>query len=157
MEGMTETRPTYRLRSARPDDFDAIIAVIDEWWGRAASRDLTRLFLDHFSNTSLIAETQGEELAGFVLGFPSPAQPTLAYIHFTGVHPAHRRSGLARTLYARFCEDMRSRGCTEAKAITSPVNERSIAFHRALGFSVSAPIRDYDGPGLDRVVFRRPL
>src|ERR1700730_7406626 len=75
------------VRAARPEDFDAIIAVIDDWWGRPASRALTRLFLDHFFGTSLIAE-QGGELAGFLVGFLSPSKPAEAYIHFAGVAPA---------------------------------------------------------------------
>jgi hypothetical protein len=41
--------------------------------------------------------------------------------------------------------------------VTSPVNVGSIAFHRSLGFSVSDPVADYDGPGADRVVFSRSL
>ena len=61
------------VRPARPEDFDTIIAVIDDWWGRPASRDLTRLFLDHFFGTSLIAE-HGGELAGFLIGFLSPSK-----------------------------------------------------------------------------------
>jgi hypothetical protein len=47
------------VRGARPADFDTIIAVVDDWWGRPAARDLTRLFLDHFFGTSLIAEHGG--------------------------------------------------------------------------------------------------
>jgi len=42
-------------------------------------------------------------------------------------------------------------------AITSPANTASIAFHRAMGFEVRGPVPDYDGPGLDRIVFERGL
>lgn len=148
--------PGLAVRAARPGDFDTIIAVIDNWWGRPASRDLTRLFLDHFCDTSLIAEHHGE-LAGFVIGFLSPSQPEAAYIHFTGVGPAWRRAGLARRLYEQFFERARQDGRTVVKAITSAGNDRSIAFHRAMGFTDSEPLKDYDGPSLDRVVFVRSL
>lgn len=37
------------------------------------------------------------------------------------------------------------------RAITSPDNERSIAFYRSLGFAVTGPHQDYDGPGVHRV------
>ncbi len=159
---MTETQPSYpvrpvHVRPARPDDFDQIIEVIDDWWGRPASRDLTRLFLDHFHSTSLIASTPELRLAGFVVGFLSPAQPDCAYIHFTGVHPDMRRTGLARDLYERFFDLARKAGRAQVKAITSPMNERSIAFHQAIGFTASDPILNYDGPSLDRVVFRKTL
>ena len=42
-------------------------------------------------------------------------------------------------------------------AVTAPVNTGSIAFHRAMGFSVTGPIADYDGPGRDLVPFERAL
>lgn len=38
-------------------------------------------------------------------------------------------------------------------AITAPVNLRSAEFHRALGFTVSGPVRDYNGPGHEMLVF----
>jgi predicted GNAT superfamily acetyltransferase len=144
------------VRPARPEDFDTIITVIDDWWGRPVSRGLTRLFLDHFFGTSLIAE-HGGELAGFLIGFLSPAKPLLAYIHFAGVAPAWRGAGLARSLYEQFFDRARQDGRTVVKAITSPQNGPSIAFHRAMGFTASDPIKDYDGPSLDRVVFVRSL
>jgi len=144
------------VRPARPEDFDTIIAVIDDWWGRPASRDLTRLFLDHFSGTSLIAE-RGGELAGFLIGFLSPSKPLVAYIHFAGVAPAWRGAGLARSLYEQFFDLARQDGRTVIKAITSPQNGPSIAFHQAMGFTASDSIADYDGPTLDRVVFARSV
>ena len=54
--------------------YDGIIAVVDEWWARPVHRALPRLFLDHFHDTSFIAERSGGELAGFLVGFGSPAQ-----------------------------------------------------------------------------------
>lgn len=154
---MRHATASYQIRQARPEDFDSIVTVVDDWWGRAVSRDLRRLFLDHFHNTSLIASTNDLALAGFVIAFISPAQPGTGYIHFTGVHPEMRRAGLARHLYERFFDTARASGCTRVQAITSRVNERSIAFHKAVGFTVSEPIADYDGPGLDRVVFVKQL
>ena len=82
------------VRAARPEDFDTIMAVIDDWWGRPASRDLTRLFLNHFFGTSLIAffgtsliAEHGGELAAFLIGFLSPSKPGQAYIHFATPAP----------------------------------------------------------------------
>jgi len=147
----------HTIRAARPADFDSIIAVVDDWWGRAVSSSLQRLFLDHFHETSLVAETPTLRPAGFLIGFLSPSDLDCAYIHFAGVHPDLRRTGLAGELYDRFLTVATEAGRTTAKAITSPVNGASIAFHRALGFTESEPITDYDGPGLDRVVFHKRL
>ena len=126
------------IRAARPDDYEPIVAVADQWWGRPVTHVLPRLFLDHFHRTSLTAE-QGSELAGFLIGFLSPSLPDEAYIHFLGVSPGHRRRGLARTLYGHFFDVARADGRRIVRAVTSPVNTTSIAFHRKLGFAVTRP------------------
>jgi ribosomal protein S18 acetylase RimI-like enzyme len=115
-----------------------------------------RLFLDHFHRTSLVAE-DGAGLAGFLIGFLSPSAPDTAYIHFVGVAPRHRGTGLGRRMYERFFAIAADGGRTYVKAITSPVNTGSIAFHTAMGFTVDGPVADYDGPGTDRMVFRLRL
>ncbi|HEX6443793.1 MAG TPA: GNAT family N-acetyltransferase [Streptosporangiales bacterium] len=128
----------FTVRRARPEDHDRIHPVLDDWWGRPIASVLQPLFFDHFFSTSYVAECDGE-LAGFLVGFLSPSRPEVAYIHFVGVHPAHRKSGLARDLYGRFFDLARRDGRSEVWAVTSPVNERSIAFHRAMGFTVTGP------------------
>jgi GNAT superfamily N-acetyltransferase len=144
------------LRTATPADYDRIAAVLDDWWGRPVGHLLPRLFLDHFHATSTIAEA-GDHLAGFLIGFLSPSLPDAAYIHFVGIHPGHRRGGLARVLYERFFALAAADGRTVVRAVTSPVNARSIAFHTALGFTASDPLPGYDGAGDVKVRFERPL
>ena len=50
-------------RPARPDDYDAIAAVVDTWWGRPILEALPRLFLDHFHDTSLVIDGPGGPVA----------------------------------------------------------------------------------------------
>jgi predicted GNAT superfamily acetyltransferase len=145
-----------RLRAATAADYDQIIAVVDDWWGRPIRHALARVFLDHFFATSTIAESDGE-LAGFLIGFLSPSQPDAAYIHFVGVHPSLRGNGLARILYQRFFALAEANGRPVVTAITAPQNAGSIAFHTALGFTVTPPIPDYDGEGSAKVLFQRRL
>ena len=145
------------LRTARPADYDAIIAVVDDWWGRPVHRALPRLFLDHFHDTSFIAERFSGELAGFLVGFRSPAQRDCAYIQFVGVAPEDRKSGLATLLYQAFFEMAAKDGRRVVRAVTAPVNSASIAFHAAMGFTVSGPIDGYDGPSSAKVIFERRL
>jgi ribosomal protein S18 acetylase RimI-like enzyme len=85
-----------------------------------------------------------------------------AYIHFVGVHPGARGSGLGRRLYQEFFGVVRAHGRTVVRAVTAPVNTGSIAFHRRMGFEVEpgpagrgdAPVAaGCDGPGQDRVRF----
>lgn len=156
--------PGQRLptRMARAADYDAIAPVLNQWWGRNILPALPRLFLDHFHRTSLIIDGPagpggpGSPLA-FLVGILSPSKPADAYIHFVGVSPALRGQGVARQLYEEFFGLARDDGRTVVSAITAPVNTASIAFHRSMGFEVSGPVPDYEGPGRDYMVFTRPL
>jgi ribosomal protein S18 acetylase RimI-like enzyme len=96
-------------------------------------------------------------LAAFLIAFVSPSEPRLAYVHFVGVRPDHRRSGLARRLSENFARFASEHGCAELRAITAPSNTGSIRFHERLGFAVSEPVDDYNGPGRAMVTFQRQL
>lgn len=89
------------IRPVVPGDFDAIVAVMDEWWERPIHTILPRLFLDHFCNASLLAEDL-DGLAGFLIGFASPARDEESYVHAVAVSPRHRGRGLGQELYRRF-------------------------------------------------------
>lgn len=43
----------------------------------------------------------------FLIGFVSQTYPNEAYIHFIGVHPNYRKSGIAKRLYKTFFETVR--------------------------------------------------
>ena len=149
---MTEFRP----RAAQPADYDAIAAAIDEWWGRPVLAALPRLFLDLFYQTSLVVDGPAGPV-GFLVGILSPADRRRAFIHFVGVAPAQRRQRLAGLLYTEFFALARAEGRTSVSAVTAPGNATSIRFHQAMGFTVSDPVPDYNGPGRELVVFRRDL
>jgi len=141
-------------RTAQPTDFDAIIGVVDEWWGRPVSHAIPRLFLDHFCDTSFVLY-ESERLVGFLIGFLSPAQSHVAYIHFVGTSPELRRSGYAAQLYNHFFALAKAQGRTEVHAITAPINTGSISFHKRMGFTVSEPIDGYNQAGKAHVVFKK--
>jgi GNAT superfamily N-acetyltransferase len=88
------------------------------------------------------------------------------YIHFVGVDPALRKQGLAQYLYEWFFGYCRAHGRSTVRAITSPGNAGSHAFHTAMGFTTEPgrlsfegrPVQpDYDGPGMHRVSFVRSI
>ena len=118
----------------------ASVAAIPDWWQTPNSATLPlllpRLFFQHFGDTSTIVEDRDGRLAAFLVGFRSQSQPEVAYVHFVGVRPDLRGAGLARTLCARFFAQMQALGCRRVDAITGPVNLRSQAFHRAMGFAL---------------------
>jgi ribosomal protein S18 acetylase RimI-like enzyme len=144
------------VRPARPEDYEPIAAVADDWWGRPIVGVLPRLFLDHFYRTSLVAE-RGDALAGFLIGFCSPSKPQEAYIHFLAVAPTDRRKGLARRLYQEFFTLARAERRSVVSAVTSPVNAASIAFHRRMGFTVTDPLPQSNEHDRALVRFRRSL
>ena len=157
---------TSQIRQLSTADYPFVISVIDEWWGgRQMADKLPRLFFEHFTDTSFAAERDGK-LVGFLAGFISQSRPGEAYIHFAGVDPAQRGSGLGRLLYETFFQAAQARGCVLVRAVTSPVNRGSVAFHPQMGFQLvpgdaqvdGVPISSgYDGPSGDRVRFIRSL
>jgi ribosomal protein S18 acetylase RimI-like enzyme len=146
------------IRYAEPADHARVAAVIDDWWGGRAMRDmLPRLFFTHFRDTSFVAEDESGALAGFLCGFLSQTFPEQAYVHFVGVAPAHRGAGLAGELYERFFEAARAAGRSSVHCVTSPQNTGSIAFHTRIGFEVEAEVPNYDGAGESRVLLVRAV
>jgi ribosomal protein S18 acetylase RimI-like enzyme len=155
-----------QIRPIRPDDYQPVMSVIDDWWnGRHMADKLPRLFFEHFTDTSFAAERHGE-LTGFLVGFISQSRAGEAYIHFVGVHPDERGRGLGRQLYEHFFAAVRARGGLRVRSVTAPVNQGSIRFHRQLGFDIEpgdteingVPVTSgYDGDGHDRVRFVKNL
>jgi ribosomal protein S18 acetylase RimI-like enzyme len=143
------------IRQAEPGDHAGVVGVVDEWWGgRPMAAMLPKLFFVHFRDTSFVAEEQGR-IVGFLCGFRSQTFPDEAYVHFVGVAPQRRGSGLGRELYERFFAAVAPR--TVVRAVTSPVNERSVSFHRSIGFEVERVDDAYDGRGEPRVLLKRLL
>ena len=162
LEDVTFRRPTEA-------DYAAVSRVIDDWWGgRQLDHLLPRLWLQHFTGTSWLAETADGRLAGFLVGFLSPDKPDVAYCHLVVTNPNLRRRGLGRALYERFFDDARAGERNVVSAITWPANRTSIAFHRALGFEIQGGPESqnlygtpawagYDFDGEDRTILSRRL
>ena len=144
----------------RHGDLARILRNFARFWG---DRELPRalhhpMFFCEFAGTAFIARRgNGEhsEIAGYLLGFVAPTGD--GYIHVVAVREDARALGLGRRLYERFAATAAQRGATTLKAITSPENEGSIAFHQRMGFADMTLEPDYQGSGRPRVVMRRPL
>jgi len=163
-------RNDLRTRVPDADDHSRVQRALREWWdgldspAQVRERELLlpRLFFQHFTPGSRVVESTDSALVAFLVGFLSDSDPAGAYIHFVGVRPDHRRAGVAASLYRGFFAYAMEHGRSRVQAITSPANQRSIAFHTGLGFTVDAGDatvdgvavqRDYDGLGLARVAF----
>lgn len=146
------------IRHANPSDYGRVIQHVNAWWGgRDMAPMLPKLFFLHFEGTSFVAEDDEGKLVAFLIGFLSQSDDEEAYIHFVGVAPEQRGSGIGRELYERFFAAVAAQGRSRVRCVTSPVNEGSVAFHESLGFLAGTVAKDYDGPGEDRVLFVKHL
>jgi GNAT superfamily N-acetyltransferase len=144
------------VEPATKDDFDAIVASLPEFWGERDLRALHHPFILHeFGDTALVCRDGDGAIVGYLFGFVSQTEP-VGYVHLIATRVGQRRHGVAKLLFEHFEQLVAARGCTGVKAITTPANTGSIAFHRALGMSVSEQ-PDYAGPGNPRIVFRRDV
>lgn len=154
------------IRSVKGSDYYVISPLVNEWWGgRNMSDMLPKLFFDHFTQTSFIAEKDGK-LVGFLIGFLSQTYSNEAYIHFVGVHPEYRKHNIGKHLYNEFFNVVKQNNRSIVRCVTSPVNKVSIAYHTNMGFEIEDGDRsvddlsintDYDGPNQDRVIFVKTL
>ncbi len=168
---LEHTRRADEITFRRPleDDYGRVVDVVDDWWnGRAIHVLLPRLWFQHFTGTSWLAQDADGRLAGFLIGFISPDHSEVAYCHMIASDPNLRQAGVGRRLYERFFEDARAAGAVAIHAITWPGNRASVAFHRAMGFSVkdgpgtqnlygTPSLAGYDYGTEDRAVMVRPL
>ena len=157
-----------RYRRPTEADYAAIAEVVDDWWGERRQVDqLPRLWLQHFSGTSWLAEDDAGRLVGFLVGFISPDDPTTAVCHLIGVAPGQRRRGIGRALYGRFQGDAVAAGARRIVAVAWPGEPAAVRFHAALGFEPrtgpdtqrlygTPAVPEYDFGRVDRVVFERP-
>jgi ribosomal protein S18 acetylase RimI-like enzyme len=154
------TMSDLTIDGARDGDLAEILRNFERFWG---DRDLPRalhhpMFFCEFADTALIARyasVKASEIAGYLLGFVAPTGD--GYIHLVAVRDDARALGLGRRLYEQFAAVAAQRGATALKAITSPENQGSVAFHRRLGFTEITLQPNYQGSGHPRVVMRRPL
>lgn len=145
-------------------DFDQILSDIEDFWGSERTLALHHpLFLYEFGNTAFVIK-EGETVRAYLLGLISQTAP-VAYVHLIGVRHTHKRQGLGRKLYDHFIAYAKDHHCREVKAITTPANRESIAFHKSLGMILTGDdeengmpvVKDYSGPNQHRVVFSKIL
>jgi predicted GNAT superfamily acetyltransferase len=149
---------TVVIRHVQPSDYGRVIQHVNAWWGgREMAPMLPRLFFIHFESTSFVADREDGTLAGFLIGFLSQTDPETAYVHFIGVAPDERGSGLGRELYERFFETAERSGRSLVRCVTAPENADSLAFHDALGFEQESVAENYDGAGASRVLLAKRL
>ncbi len=115
---VTDTTVSFELEPPTEAEFEQRIASAQSQW---AFR---------------VAEREGE-VAGYAYATAFRSRAAYRWTVETSayVHPAHRKQGVARSLYLSLFEALVAKGyCTAYAGITLP-NDTSVAFHRSLGFT----------------------
>ncbi len=150
--GVGSTEPRIATRR----DFDHIVSSLDMFWG---DREVSHLHhptaIEEFGDSAFVIEDPQGRVAAYLFGMIIH-EKRLAYVNVIAVRSDQRGRGHARRLYGAFSQLALPRGCRELKAITTPTNSDSIAFHRSIGME-AYEVRDYSGPGQDRIAFSRRL
>ena len=152
------------ISNCTQNDFHEILKDISDFWGsdRTLHAHLS-LFIHEFGDSAFVIKDNGKVIA-YLFGFLSQTQKT-GYIHLIGVRQHLQNKGLGKLLYGHFENYVRKRGCTKLKAITTPTNQLSIAFHKKIGMKLLGEksedgievVKDYSAPGEDRVVFEKEI
>ena len=153
-----------KIVNCSKSDFNQILLEITEFWEDDRILSVHHpMFIYEFGNSAYVIK-EGDTVIAYLFGFISQTTPA-AYVHLIGVRQYHRRRNLAHRLYDHFISFARTQGCTQIKAITSPTNTQSIAFHKSIGMELTGNpnedgipvVNDYSGPGSHRVVFQKDI
>ena len=161
------------MRVARPEEYTAAGAVTALAYREFAVEgdDGWSWYLDHIADiagraertTVLVAVTAGAVVGTATLELEGRIEPTRAgplardeaHERMVGVHPDHRRRGIARRLMLQCIDVSRQRGKVRLTLETTPVMSAAQALYRALGFTRGAT-RELD-EGLTLVSFELVL
>ena len=145
-------------------DFNQILTDIVDFWGSDRTLSLHHpMFIYEFGNTAFVIKDK-EKVVAYLFGFFSQTDTT-GYVHLIGVRQGFQKLGFGKLLYDHFTNIAKSRGCHKVKAMTTEGNKASISFHQKIGMKLCGEkndeglevVKDYSGPGLDRVVFEKEI
>lgn len=155
---------TAAISACTRQDYLQILDDLAEFWdGRDVHALHHPMFVHEFGNSAFVIR-DGSRVVAYLFGFISQTEP-VGYVHLVAVRASARRRQLAQRLYRHFVAFARQHGCTSIKAITTPANSGSIAFHKSLGMQLLGEpnadgvpvVADYAGRGMSRVVFRKSI
>jgi GNAT superfamily N-acetyltransferase len=152
------------ITNCSKEDFDQILTDFDQFWEHDRTLALHHpTLLYEFGNSAFVIRS-GNKVIAYLFGFLSQTEP-VGYVQLLAVRQGYRRQGLGKKLYHHFERYAVEHGCRRLKSITSPVNTLSINFHKNIGMMPAGEpgeadvpiIKDYSGPGKDRVVFIKDI
>lgn len=151
---------SFEITLCSKQDFHYILNHITTYWGSERALALHHpLFIYEFGNSAFVIK-HDEIVLAYIFGFIAQTSKT-GYIHLVGVNTNYQNKGLGTLLYQHFIAFAKKEGCKKIKAITTPTNTQSINFHKKIGMHLLGDVnedgipivKNYSGPGLDKVVF----
>ncbi len=163
MHSRTDIRPADR------DDESAVadLAVVNEMFAPDELGDFTQMFRgavdgDLAGHQWFVATTPEDGVVGAAYVAPEPFADRVWNLYFLAVRPADHGRGTGTDLVAYVESLLREAGEATARVLvveTSSTGQYAAtrAFYLARGFDEEARIREYYGPGDDKVVFWKKL
>jgi len=156
---------TPKIELCSISDYSQIINDICDFWGSDRTLGIHHPFLIYeFGNTAFVIK-EAEKVIAYLFGFFSQTENS-AYVHLIAVREQYQKMGLGELLYNHFIEIAKSNKITKVKAITKPVNSKSINFHKnKIGMTLLGEpnnnginvVKSYSGVNEDRVVFEKNI
>ena len=152
---------THTIRLATQADVSAVRAISDET-GLSDPDDGAMLEPFDDDHTWIVLEDDSGVVVGAAYFGPESHSDRVWNLYFLAVTPEHQGGGTGSALVAFVEENLRQRGTTVANLLlieTSGVDsfEPTRAFYRNLGYVEEARVREYYGPGDDKVVYWKQL
>jgi GNAT superfamily N-acetyltransferase len=152
-----------KIEKCSIEDFYEITSDITDFWGSDRTLHLHQPFLVYeFGNTAFVVREDGQVIA-YLFGFFSQTE-SVAYIHLIGVREKYQKQGLGKMLYDNYIGIAKAHNIQKIKAITKPINLKSINFHTGkIGMTMLGEpnenginvVKNYSGINEDRVVFEK--
>lgn len=156
------------VRPLTADDRDAVrnLALINEMFTADEMGGVDEMLSGYLDGTLsdhhwVVAETGGVVTGGGYYA-PEPFGDRVWNLYFLAVHPDVHGQGVGGRIVRYLVDHLRSAGEGTARVLlvetsSTDAYERARSFYVARGFVEEARIREYYGPGDDKVVFWRRL
>jgi GNAT superfamily N-acetyltransferase len=155
---------SVEISTCTQQDYNQILDELRDFWDSRETRHLHHpMLIKEFGNSAFVIRN-GATVVAYLFGFASQTEP-VGYVHLIAVRASARRQRLGQKLFGHFVEFARQHGCRYAKAITTPTNFGSIAFHKSLGMRLLGEpntdgipiVQDYAGLNEPRVIFWKSI
>lgn len=143
-------KPSIVVRGATPADGKHVWRLVGDSEALEQNTAYAYLLLcDHFGDTSVVAERDGE-IVGMVMAYRPPREPNAVFVWQVGVDKSARGQGLASRLLDAVVRLPGCRGVDTMLATVAPSNEASRALFGAFA-------RRHDAPETERAGFTPDL